>query len=102
MEEHLHCDEVCENPLPGNKAVVVVSVALMLQDVCVQYAWKCGTDFDILQFLPLEVCDGLLQLSDTALGIVRSLLSIHFSLSIKHTTQEEALARSQCELLEGL
>ncbi len=30
MEEHLHCDEVCENPLPKKKAVGVVNATFLL------------------------------------------------------------------------
>ena len=82
MEQHLHCDEVCENPLPKKQSNDCATLMLyLLMDVCVQCLSVCQTDFDVLQLLSLEVCDGLFQLSDAALGIVGSLLSVDFCLS---------------------
>lgn len=58
------------------------------------------TDFHVVQFLSLEVCDAVLKLSDAALGVVGRLLNIHFCLSVN--TVNEALPHRLYEQLEVL
>ncbi|TNN61157.1 hypothetical protein EYF80_028665 [Liparis tanakae] len=88
VEQHLHCDEVGENPLQEtDKAAVVVSGTFY---VCEEFVKsKRETDFDVLQFLPLEVSHGLLQLSDAALGVAGSLLSVYFCLDVNTAQNTE-------------
>lgn len=42
---------------------------------------------DVLELLPLEVCDGLLQLPDAVLGVVGSFLHVDLCLQINNTVR---------------
>lgn len=102
VEEHLHCDEVGENPLQetDNAVVVVSGTFYWLTGWRTFVKRKRETDFDVLQFLSLEVSHGLFQLSDAALGVAGSLLSVYFCLDVNTQRRTQSFI-PQSHLLEG-
>lgn len=86
---------LCSNRVQWWKVTVTLHP---LVDDCEYCVCVCvfGTDLDVLQFLSLEVCDSLLQLSDAALGIVGGLLCIYLCLPINTQYQHTKIYLAVC------
>lgn len=57
MEQHLNCDEVCEDPLFKRHTAAVMSQTRLIYSL---RTTNSVSHFDILQFQPLEVSDAVL------------------------------------------